>query len=275
MTDDDGFQTVSLKKNKNNRRNNKVKLSDEEIINDKLNNKYNVSIKKSKFFENLTSNLLHIKDIKHIRCLALGSFIEEIQPLYQLSLLIEIVNILEELNADKDDYKISISLYDPVFTTKDIDYIKNNLNNKKENINWIYEDEKKWEDVKHYQDTLYYIPHGDLHLLNYLFPLMKPKYYLGNYIFDQLTRVKSQDKDMAYLNSIKLKHCNNNIENDSDDFEHTKKRNNKHKHIEVVPQAEPLELYFEQIKVYTNFHESIEQGPWLSSFSSLALHEFI
>ncbi|GMM40084.1 Ber1 protein [Hanseniaspora uvarum] len=275
MADNDGFETVSLRKNRRKGKNNKLKLSDEEIITDKLYNKYNTLIQKSEFFENLATNLVLIKDITHVRCLALGSFIEDIQPLYQLSLLVEITNKLIDINSDNDDYKLTISLYDPVFTTKDINFINKDLNDKNKNVTWIYEDEKKWEENEHQENTLYYIPHGDLHLLNYLFPLMKPKYYLGNYIFDQLTRVKAEDTDMIYLNNIKMKHCDNTRRNDSDDFQHIKKRNNKTKIIESNFEVEVVDLYFKQIRVNTNFHQHIEQGPWLSSFSSLALHEFI
>lgn len=82
------------------------------------------------------------------------------------------------------------------------------------------------------------------------------------------------DNDMAYLNNIKLKHCKNIKNSDSDDFEHIKQHKKKQEPIENIP-VEFVDLYFNDIKVYTNFHESIEQGPWLSSFSSLALHEFI
>lgn len=272
MVDNEGFQTVSLKK-KNKKRQNKKNLSEEEIITDKLFNKYNILIQRSLFFNNLVSNLSNVKDVRCIRCLALGSFMEEIQPLYQLSLLIEIVNHLSQLNCKDDEYSMVVSLYDPAFTKKDIAYINNVLNSKQENITWVYEDEKNWEIKKSDMDTLYYIPHGDLHLLNYLLPLMKPKLYLGNYIFDHLTRVKASD-DMKYLSYMKFNYCNNMKNSDSDDFELINKNQKKqssidNKHVEVV------ELYFKDIKVYTNFHENIEQGPWLSSFSSLALHEFV
>ena len=272
MADNDGFQTVSLKK-RNKKRQNKKNLSEEEIITDKLFNKYNTLIQKSLLFKNLVPNLDYVKDVRCIRCLALGSFIEEIQPLYQLSLLIEIVNHLIELNCKDDDYSLVVSLYDPAFTPKDISYINNELNNKKANITWVYEDEKNWENKESDKNVLYYIPHGDLHLLNYLLPLLKPRFYLGNYIFDHLARVKA-DNDMAYLNNIKLKHCKNIKNSDSDDFEHIKQHKKKQEPIENIP-VEFVDLYFNDIKVYTNFHESIEQGPWLSSFSSLALHEFI
>lgn len=272
MVDNDGFQTVSLKK-RNKKRQNKKNLSEEEIITDKLFNKYNSLIQKSLLFKNLVSNLDHVKDVRYVRCLALGSFNEEIQPLYQLSLLIEIANHLIELNCRDDDYSLVVSLYDPAFTAEDISYINNELNNKKANITWVYEDEKNWENKDSDRDILYYIPHGDLHLLNYLMPLLKPRFYLGNYIFDHLARVKADD-DMAYLSNMKLKHCNNIKNSDSDDFEHIKQRKKKQGPIENKS-VEVVDLYFSDIKVYTNFHENIEQGPWLSSFSSLALHEFI
>lgn len=131
MADNDGFQTVSLKK-RNKKRQNKKNLSEEEIITDKLFNKYNTLIQKSLLFKNLVPNLDYVKDVRCIRCLALGSFIEEIQPLYQLSLLIEIVNHLIELNCKDDDYSLVVSLYDPAFTPKDILYINSELNNKRE-----------------------------------------------------------------------------------------------------------------------------------------------
>lgn len=271
MVDNDGFQVVSLKK-KNKKRQNKKNLSEEEIISDKLFNNYGKLIQKSLLYKNLVSNLEHIKDVRCVRCLALGSFLEDIQPLYQLSLLIEIVNHLIELNH-KDDFSLVVSLYDPAFTAKDIAYINNKLNNQRANIRWVYEDERSWEKKNSDEDVLYYIPHGDLHLLNYLLPLLKPKFYLGNYIFDHLARVKADD-GMSYLSGMKLHYCNNIKNSDSDDFEHIKQHKKKQIPVESKP-AEVVDLYFSDIKVYTDFHESIEQGPWLSSFSSLALHEFI
>ncbi|KAL6928911.1 hypothetical protein ACO0SA_002241 [Hanseniaspora valbyensis] len=285
--DNDGFQTVSLKNKKRKNKYNKKQISQQEIISEKLFNKYNEVVTKSKIFNDIIKQIeLNKIEFESIRCLALGSFFEEIQPLYQLVLLREIIL----WKSKTIDSQFIISLYDPAFTSNDIDFINNELNDKNEKLTWKYETEQEWEanitsdDLSANEKTLYYIPHGDLHLLEYLFPLIKPKYYLGNYVFDQLLRVDENDQNMKYLVNVKRqcyktgKISKNESNNDSDDFQQsvkkTKKRINNKLQKEIIEPVPLIKLYFKDIQVLTNSHTTIEQGPWLSAFSSLALHEF-
>lgn len=288
--DNDGFEKVVLKKNKNKFKKNLI-LQDQ-IISEKLFNKYRDAITQSRVFQNLTQKIkLKNCDFNVIRCLALGSFFEEIQPLYQLSLLLELALWkIKEARENNADYTLDISLYDPVFTKDDIAFINNNLNNKSEQISWKYETESVWEkrlsDDTFNRSVLYYIPHGDMLLLEYLLPLCKPKYYLGNYIFDHLLRVGNSNDNLKYLANIKMQcyESGRMVENestDSDSFEavsFNSKRKSKSKYVAKSNEPQKLEkidLYFKDIEVLTNSHTGVEEGPWLSAFSSLALHKFI
>lgn len=277
MEDNDGFEKVVLKRK---RKNNKFKnVSPNNQIKQKLLQSYPEIIKNTKIFKDIIEHIeINKYDFNEVRCLALGSFFEEIQPLYQLSLLLEIV--LWKMDEPPKENKLKISLYDPVFTKDDIEFINIELNGLHENVTWVYETESEWECAAQNNDkTLYYIPHGDLHLLEYLFPLVKPKLYLGNYLFDQLLRVDDSDHKMKYLVNIKRK-CyedgtisDTSIKDDSDSFKQTVSKNKRK--ILTVENNKPVEniaLYFKTITVPTKSHTSIEPGPWLSAFSSLALH---
>lgn len=290
IMDNDGFEKVVLKKKKN--RYNKSVVLQDEIISEKLFKKYRDAVTQSRVFQDLTEQItLNKCEFNRIRCLALGSFFEEIQPLYQLSLLFELgLWKTKKTRENSDDYTLDISLYDPVFTKDDIAFINNNLNNKSEEISWKYEKESEWEkklvDDTFNSSVLYYIPHGDMLLLEYLIPLCKPKFYLGNYIFDHLLRVENSNGNLKYLANIKMqcyetgKMVKNELK-DSDSFEavsSSSKRKNKSKYVTKnnEPQAlDKIDLYFSDIQVLTKTHTAVEDGPWLSAFSSLALHEFI
>ncbi|XBW37055.1 hypothetical protein QEN19_002633 [Hanseniaspora menglaensis] len=280
---DNEFTTVSLKSKK---KKNKLNIrSQRELIAEKLFLQYPKKVANSNIFKDVFEQIkLNKFDFLKVRCLALGSFFEEIQPLYQLCFLFELVLLITEENKTS----ITISLYDPVFTNDDIDFIKNELNDKSKNIKCVFETEEDWEKsiIESREDisTLYYIPHGDLHLLEYLFPIIKPKYYLGNYILDQLLRVNDFDSSMKYLVNIKRscyktsKLNKNESIDDSDDFKpvlkNKKSRQNKMKVAkEPHKTVETIELYFKDITAVTDSHKNIEQGPWLSAFSSLALHK--
>ncbi|SSD59094.1 related to SRR1-like protein BER1 [Saccharomycodes ludwigii] len=204
-------------------------------------------------FEQLCKSLIPYKNkIQYIRCLALGSFHQDIHARYQLALLLELIDyFLEAPGSVQDTSNIKtlyISIYDPVFTDEDKKYIKNlGTTQTRNNIKlqyWTINKLNPWLDVPAYTNNdninLFFLPHADLDLTESVFKLEFPMLFLANNLLVHTDRFTQKalfetfpaiSKAVQYLpqkKNDKTKNTANKCNNDHDGFvmvQHTKNNN--------------------------------------------------
>lgn len=186
-----------------------------------------------------------------IRCLALGSPVNEFQALYQLAFL--------ELLAEEHEIKL-VSCYDPVFTEEDVSLLKE-----------LKFEVSEQEDAS--EGTLYFMPHAPRTFMDEFIRDVKPNLILGNDITVTIGTLSSS----AYLEQLPtlatLSHLAEKPELANDDGfapVTSKKKRNK-KYVYEPPKLEyPVDLaYFDSIAIHRLPREN--DPPYRDSFSDLAL----
>ena len=237
-------------------------------------------LKESVFLSNLFQILQpHVNNIKKIRCLAIGNFREDFPATYQFALLLEIIDYIKS----EDDRDVLISLYDPIFTKEEIQYLKS-LGSR-----WLIEEEFLESDARDYESVLYFLPHAPLDLTENILSSQRPHLWLANNMIshtDRYTKAKLCEK---YPNLGKLVHYlqpNTALEgkklHDVDDFEtfipkrKRKNRNNSSKLKVKLPEIDynSIATKFKSCQILTDFDEGkyLKEKPWINSFSDLTLH---
>lgn len=203
------------------------------------------------------------KNIKHIRCLALGSPSESNAALYQLAIL-EIIGQHFQCR--------SISVYDPVFTELD-----KKLFDKYEYM--VTDDEELVKDIEK-SLIIYFLPHAELALTEKILVDCKPRWLLANYV---LTHTDSFTKKKLYEEYKTLAYMKHSIEMDTNkislvpEFEPviSKKSRRMKKNVYIEPKIDynyEKDVYF--TKVEAKKFEKLD-GEWGNSFSDLAFHSII
>ncbi|XP_054168599.1 SRR1-like protein [Oppia nitens] len=105
----------------------------------------------------ITNKTLIINKISHIVCYGLGNFLTSIDSLYQLALLVSLKKSFAK--------SLKISIFDPIFSDIETDFLKNNLqfNVLKVNNHCIHS-----IDIQLDQMVMFYMPHCDKCLFNNL-----------------------------------------------------------------------------------------------------------
>ncbi|SCU97473.1 LAFA_0G11606g1_1 [Lachancea sp. 'fantastica'] len=232
-------------------------------------------IRKSRMFQTLQRQLEpFVGNVRQIRCLAIGSFFEEFAALYQLALLLELT---EHFNAESEK-PLEVSIYDPVFTKADKEFIS------KQGPEWSI-DEKLEDDTTKTEDVLFFLPHAPLDLTEDILTLEKPKLMLANHVAKHVDRYTKSQLFKKYPKLAKLNHLLGPTESDvlvpSSDFQTFVSRRARRKR-KNIPSQDPadysaVETYFGQISILTDFDGGtiLANEPWLNSFSDLALHRIL
>ncbi|CUS20231.1 LAQU0S01e01970g1_1 [Lachancea quebecensis] len=232
--------------------------------------KHRETVRSSEMFKNLKKHLEpHRKDISRVRCLAIGSFHEEFAALYQLGLLLETCDYL----ASSEDKPIRVSIYDPVFTKSDQEFIKN------AGSNWSIDEETPWESSEA-QSVLYFLPHAPLDLSERVMTLDRPYLWLANHIVkhtDRYTKLQLFDK---YPVLSKLLNSVTDVKESvpGSDFQpfvsRKNRRRNKMRVQERVIDYTSVPAHFSKCSILTDFGNGkmLADQPWVNSFSDLTLH---
>ncbi|KAI5964052.1 uncharacterized protein KGF55_001994 [Candida pseudojiufengensis] len=204
-------------------------------------------IKNSKFYTEIKHSL-HNHEFKRIRCLALGSPIESSNSRYQyalLLLLIELLNIKE------------ISIYDPIFNEKDKELLRN------------FKIEETYPYPKD-ENTLFYMPHLPLKIMEQIINTEKPVYFIGNDIVSHTDRLSKQKLNELYPSMSILLHLLNDSTN-NDGFTKVIKRRKQYKEPEI--NYDYNSVYFKDIEIKRYLNNFNKTDPWGTSFSDLAFHK--
>lgn len=232
-------------------------------------------VRNSSMFGELRQVLVEYADtIDKIRCLALGSFHEDLPARYQLALLLEIENVVKCDNVKK----VAVSLFDPAFTIEDMNFIQ------KRGSSWTVEESLN-EDFKcaDTKQVLYFLPHAPLDLTELVLIREKPSLFLANNIVahtDRYTKARLHEK---YPVLGKLLHVLDakkqvSVTEDDDQFKtfisKKKKRKNKYVFREPVIDYDSVESYFDRCSMITTFQGGslLKEKPWINSFSDLTFH---
>lgn len=213
------------------------------------------TIKSSTLYENISQTLQPHK-ISKIRCVALGSPSQEEPALYQLALLLLIV----EENSIKSQ---NVSVYDPVFTQLDIDFFKS--------LNFeVSEDYLPKDD----EATLFFLPHAPLNLTNSVILSQNPKLLLSNNIQTHTERLTKLELFEKYPIMSKLVNLLQPQGDKTDGFEAVVKKKSRksqrNKFVEPTIDYSKIDSYFENIEIIS--FKDFEEGEWLNSFTDLAFH---
>ncbi|AJV49162.1 Ber1p [Saccharomyces cerevisiae YJM451] len=237
-------------------------------------------LKKSAFLSDLLENLQpHLNNIKKIRCVAIGNFKEDFPATYQFALLLEIIDYIKS----EDERDVVVSLYDPIFTKEEIQYLKS-LGSK-----WLIEEEFSENDAIDYESVLYFLPHAPLDLTENILSSQRPHLWLANNMISHTDRYTKAKLCENYPNLGKLVHylqTNAPPEvkkaHDVDGFatfipkRKRKNRNNSSK-LKVTPSDidyDSIAPKFKSCQILTDFDEGkyLKEKPWINSFSDLTLH---
>ncbi|CAI4035308.1 hypothetical protein SMKI_12G4590 [Saccharomyces mikatae IFO 1815] len=237
-------------------------------------------LKESVFLSDLFQNLQpHLNNIKKIRCVAIGNFKNDFPATYQFALLLEIVNYIESENA-RD---IHISIYDPIFTQEEIQYLKS-LGSK-----WVMEEEFSANNASDYESVLYFLPHAPLNLTESILSSQRPHLWLANNIILHTDRYTKAVLCEKYPHLGKLVHyLEPNIaleakkHDDADDFttfipkRKRKYKNNSSRLRVKLPEIDydTIATKFTSCQILTDFDggKYLKEEPWINSFSDLTLH---
>ncbi|SCU98440.1 LADA_0H13036g1_1 [Lachancea dasiensis] len=224
-------------------------------------------IHRSRMFKALSEELdPFLKDITKIRCLAIGSFHEEFAALYQLALLLELLDLI---NPGGASFKVSI--YDPVFTDADRKFIGNM------GSDWTIDEKCPW-DPENSSNVLFFLPHAPLDLTQNILISEKPKFFLANHIAKHVDRYTRAQLALKYPVLAKLNHVLASSDPHPDSgfkpfVSRKARRKQKHQPQESEIDYDKIETYFQEVQVITDFSggRSLMDQPWINSFSDLAL----
>lgn len=223
------------------------------ILKDNLEVKKSI-LKESKLFENII-NALESPKFTKIRCVALGSPSQEEPALYQLALL---MLIIEKFEIEGEQ----VSLYDPVFTALDNDLLTS------------FKFQIKDQYIPNDDDSiLFFLPHAPLSLTNQVISEQNPKLLLANNIQTHTTRLTKTELFEKYPVISKLVSLLNKEETPKDDFEPVvKKKNRRQRSKFTEPKVDHSEVdtYFKNINLIS--FKEFEEGEWLNSFTDIAFH---
>ncbi|KAG7664983.1 uncharacterized protein J8A68_001511 [[Candida] subhashii] len=233
---------------------------------------FQTTILNSKLFTEISTTLsstLPPKSITSIRCLALGSPTDSTPAKYQLSLLLQLIPLL-----NTPELITTISFYDPIFTELDIQLIKTLLPTA------IIQQEYTPPIPN---TTLYFLPHAPLDLMEEILKVDKPAYLLCNDLIshtDRLTKRKLSEQypTIAVCVEYLTKSEQTTTAEGGDGFiPVTKKRRNKKKGVFVEPEIvyDFDGVYFKGVERERFDHGSDKGDPWGNSFSDLAYHYII
>ncbi|QLL33289.1 hypothetical protein HG536_0E02000 [Torulaspora globosa] len=217
--------------------------------------------------------------IDKIRCLALGSFHEDVPARYQLALLLEIESFLR----DEGKKTISVSLYDPVFTADDIEYI----HQRGPNYTVDQSPPNGFQDANSKQ-ILYFLPHAPLDLTEQVLIAEQPRLLLANNIVEHTDRYTKARLHEKYPMLSKLLHVLEraatvpdstqanavDVDDQFKSFVSKKKRRNKKVFKEPVIDYDSVKSYFNNCSIITDFQAGalLRDQPWINSFSDLTFH---
>lgn len=251
---------------------------DADLFQDRLNACRDV-VRSSAMLSELRDALVPYADsITKIRCLALGSFHDDIPARYQLALLLEIEQIIRTENKGS----VSVSLYDPVFTKDDLDYLR------KRGPEFTVDEvaSKNFRDSDSNQ-VLYFLPHAPLDLTEKVLIDEEPRLWLANNIVehtDRYTKAMLHDK---YPVLGKMLHVLEPIDKtkeqikavDPDDEFKTfvsKKKKRRNKNVFKEPEIDygSVASYFKKCSIVTDFKGGslLKNQPWINAFSDLTFH---
>ncbi|EJS42624.1 YLR412W [Saccharomyces arboricola H-6] len=237
-------------------------------------------LKKSEFLSDLFRSLQpHINEIKKIRCVAIGNFGGDFPATYQFALLLEIIDRIENENS-KD---IVISIYDPVFTNFEIQYLES-LGNR-----WVIEENLSENNTSDYESVLYFLPHAPLDLTENILLSEYPHFWLANNVVthtDRYTKAKLCEK---YPHLGKLVHylqpditAEVKKKDSTDDFTAfvpKRKRKNRNNSSKLKVKLSDIDYgsiatKFTSCRILTDFDDGkhLKEKPWVNSFSDLTLH---
>ncbi|CCD27160.1 Ber1p NDAI_0J02680 [Naumovozyma dairenensis CBS 421] len=271
----------------------KKNIKDIKTTFDEVLNSYRQIINASSMFEDLINSLNPYKTkIKLIRCLAIGSFHQDLPARYQLALLLEIIQYLSSHSTDNNNNEqqsITVSIYDPIFDKDDLDYIST----KQQKENWKLEESMPF--VSSNDLTLFFLPHAPLNLTETILNIERPKLCLANNIITHTDRYTKLQLFEKYPFISKLVHSlesttqpiiPKDIETENDQFEtfiskknKRRNRNNNNKHIiykEPTIDYDSIDTYFKNCSILTDFNNGKLlkdiKNTWINSFSDLTLH---
>ncbi|QLQ80847.1 hypothetical protein HG537_0E02020 [Torulaspora globosa] len=227
-------------------------------------------VRRSEMVRSLREVLVrYVGSIVAIRCLALGSFHEELAARYQLALLLELQEFLCQDGSD-----VLVSVYDPVFTDDDIEYVKKR---------GFTVDELCPEGFRDARKVLYFLPHAPLDLTEQVLVAEQPRLWLANNIVEHTDRYTKTKLHEKYPVMSKLLHVLERVPevptsaiNDEQfkSFVSRKKRRNKKVFKEPVVDYDSVKSYFDSCSIITDFQGGtlLRDQPWINAFSDLTFH---
>lgn len=261
--------------------------------------KFRATIRRSDLLAEL-KEVLSTKKITHIRCLALGNFMDDTPATYQFALLLELIQWLESKSQDTNksfskesangqeniEKEVFISIYDPIFTQQEKQYLTN-LNKHNPGQTWSIDDHNVWPDLDSSR-ILYFLPHADLELTEYIIKHDHPQLLLGNHIVQHTDRFTSRQLFETFPHLSKLKSVldvKTAVPID-DGFQTQQKPNHKRRNRRnkagsqlALAQADQidysqLDTYFKKCVILCDFKNgsSLRDHPWQNAFSDLTLH---
>lgn len=233
---------------------------------------YRDEIKKSVMFKELCRSLNpYCANISKIRCLAIGSFYEEFPAKWQLALLMELIDYLEE---EGKKHSILVSVYDPAFTERDLQFVS-------QLERWSVDKHLKTEWEEEHDQILFFLPHAPLDLTELVLDREQPKYWLANHLLAHTDRYTKRQLFEKYPLISKLV---NGLSEDSQaqkvtqdnaftTFVPRRKRKNRQVYQEPKLDYSRINSKFDRCKVLQNFQQGslLRDQPWINSFSDLAL----
>lgn len=240
-------------------------------------------VHRSSMFKELCDSLEPYRNtIIRVRCLAIGSFHEDLAARYQIALLQELIDFI--LGGEQEE--MSVSIYDPVFTKDDLDYIH------EMGPSWsVDEKAPDWAQGITHNQTLFFLPHAPLDLTEQVLRTEQPNLWLANNVVTHTDRYTKLQLHEKYPVISKLLHSLETEEKtlktdqplskpteSNDEFttfvSRRKKRANKNKFKEPIIDYDSVTSHFKRCKIITTFREGsfLKNQPWLNSFSDLTLH---
>lgn len=220
-------------------------------------------VRESGMFKSLCESIQEY-ELTCIRCLALGSFHEDVPARFQLALLLELCEQIKQGRC---------SLYDPVFSNKDVEYI-NSL------PNWSVDEVSPFSGEET-DKVLFFLPHAPLDLTETVISAESPRIWLANNLVQHTDRYTKIELYRKYPKISKLVHYIGRTtvidEMDSGGFQpfsSKKRKSGRNKYKEPVIDYTTIYSYFADCLIVNDFEGGslLQNQPWLNSFSDLTLH---
>lgn len=291
------FETVK-KTHGRNRKKGVMLKSPEEKFKENL-PKFRTTIQSSDMLAEL-KEVLATSNISHIRCLALGNFMDDTPATYQLALLLELVQwigfepqattntVSKELEngQENSEKKLFISIFDPIFTQLEKQYLKD-LGEHNSYQAWSVDDHNIWSNIGS-SKILYFLPHADLELTEHIIKNDHPQFLLANHIVQHTDRFTSRQlfESFPHLGKLKSVMDVKTVVPIEDGFQTQQKSNHKRKNrrnkagsplaLATANQIDYSELssYFNKCVILSDFKNGLllRDQPWQNAFSDLTLH---